>query len=144
MQINGRWVDDDRQVYRPYIFAEIETETGDWIECPLLVDTGADRTVLSADVLSRLGRATGRSPIQLGGIGGTVETLQVQTKIKLTKIDGTTLLLNGYFSAFSDPAALDSPVLGRDVLNRFTLIVDYEGKTVCLLHGLHRYVIQGP
>jgi hypothetical protein len=142
MRINGRWVEDDGAVLRPYIPCEIETEAGGWIVCPMLVDTGADRTVFSADILARLGRPFAPAPVQLGGVGGAVETLRVWTRMRLTKEDGTKVFSNGYYSAFSNPAALDHPVLGRDVLQHFALIVDYVGDTVCRVREGHRYVIQ--
>ena len=52
MQINGEWAAGDDGIVRPIIRSEILTNTGLWIKAPFLVDTGTDRTVLSAAILA--------------------------------------------------------------------------------------------
>jgi predicted aspartyl protease len=142
MRIDGLWVEDEGGVRRPYFLAKVETHSGDWIDCPFLVDTGADRTVFSAGVLKQLGRSTTLSPVQLGGVGGAVETMLVWTQIKFSNTDGTPIVVNGNYAAFTNPVALEESVLGRDIHNIFAVIVDRAGDTVCLLRDRHRYVIQ--
>jgi hypothetical protein len=114
---------------------------GDWETVHFLVDVGADRTVFSAGVL----RATGIQPApaiqQLEGVGGRAESVVVDTGIRMTREDGTTIIVNGSFAAFPNPAALDMCVLGRDVTNLFAVIVDRPQDVVCLLAGNHRYTI---
>lgn len=54
MLISGVWHACDDGVLRPVIPAEVQTQDGSWIKAPFLVDTEADRTVLSADILTAL------------------------------------------------------------------------------------------
>lgn len=58
MHFNGEWLQCDDGIVRPVIRAEVETNGGSWRALELLVDTGADRTVLSANVLESLNLAT--------------------------------------------------------------------------------------
>ncbi|MBI2808427.1 MAG: hypothetical protein HYX68_25860 [Planctomycetes bacterium] len=59
----------------------------------------------------------------------------------MKRSDGTSVSLHGEFAAFTDPAALDMSVLGRDITNLFAAIVDRPRDVVCLLGQKHRYVI---
>ncbi len=54
MHINGVWSLCDDDVLRPVIYGEILTGSGLWVPTEFLVDTGADRTVLSAATLAIL------------------------------------------------------------------------------------------
>jgi hypothetical protein len=142
MRIDGSWIETETTVNRPFILAKIQTVAGAWIDCPLLIDTGADRTVLSAEILGQLGRATVAAPRQLGGVGGTVETVQVWAPLRFTTSDGSPITINGPYAAFTDHAALEESVLGWDVLGHFGLVIDKTNKLICLVRDRHRYVIQ--
>jgi hypothetical protein len=78
------------------------------------VDTGADCTVLSADIVAQLNLPTVLATRQLGGIGGSVETRELWTEIKFTRTDGGSAAISGSYGAFTDPAALEESVLVRD------------------------------
>jgi hypothetical protein len=54
MRINGEWALCDDDAVRPILRGELQTADGRWVQAPLLVDTGADCTVLSADVFDAL------------------------------------------------------------------------------------------
>src|SRR5262245_43577347 len=54
MRFNGYWAHAGGNIRRPMLFAEIETATGGWVGYDFLIDTGADVTVLSPDVLQNL------------------------------------------------------------------------------------------
>ena len=54
MRINGQWFLSADGISRPVMPAHLRTGNGAWIAAPFLVDTGADRTVLSAGVLAIL------------------------------------------------------------------------------------------
>lgn len=140
MLIVGEWRETATTVPRPYIRAHVEAHDGSWVECLFLVDTGADRTVLSADVGLQLGRPTVPSPRQLGGIGGAVETREVWTTLRLYGVNGHPFNVAGSYGVFVDPAAGEC-ILGYDVLLLFALIVDKPAGTVCLIHSPHRYII---
>jgi predicted aspartyl protease len=142
MRIDGYWARDEDVLTRPVFRIQVMTATGEWLPASFLLDTGADRTVICADVLNKLEKPTTQAVRQLGGVGGAVETLEVWTDLKFSRSDGGTVVVNGRFAAFTDPFALEESVLGRDILARFAIVVDEENKTLCLLHGRHRAVIQ--
>lgn len=141
MRINGEWLvclDGDT---RPVIRAEILLDDGTWLEIRLLLDTGADCTVFSSDVLaaSRLQSLAGRS--QIGGVGGVVDTKIVRTQIRFRCDDSVLVVFRGDYAAFSQPDVLDMSVLGRDILDSFAIIVDRPANIVAILGGNHLYTI---
>jgi predicted aspartyl protease len=81
MRFNGEWLQCDDGIVRPVIRVEILTGDHGWRAVELLVDTGADRTVLSAHVLASLHLPSTEPDNQLGGLGGLVEAVTVATQI---------------------------------------------------------------
>ena len=142
MRFDGRWLHCDDAVVRPILFAEILTEVGTWHSLELLVDTGADRTVLSANVWQSLGFEAKASAMQLAGLGGFVQAVAVRTQLRFQREDGSPVLFRGEYAACLDPSALDVSVLGRDILDLFTLIADRKGNVLTLVSGTHSYAIQ--
>jgi len=114
---------------------------GSLIQAEFLADTGADVTVLCADILSKLGLPPLTSQTQLAGVGGTAASVRVGTAIYLRRDDGGTAVFRGQFAAFTELEALDLSVLGRDISNLFALIVDRPRDLVCLLGSGHQYSI---
>ena len=53
IQIDGEWLLCDDGIVRPVIRGEILDSDGLWVPSAFLVDTGADRTVFSAEVTVR-------------------------------------------------------------------------------------------
>ena len=141
MRIDGQWLLCDDGIVRPVIASEILASDGSWVKVRLLVDTGADRTVFSAEDLAVLQLSPLPSLQQLGGVGGEAATVRVETQIRMAVDDGGKATFRGQFSAFTDPDALDMSVLGRDITDFFALIVDRPGDTVCLLGQQHGYAI---
>ncbi|MDP7253818.1 MAG: hypothetical protein QGF00_29730 [Planctomycetota bacterium] len=47
MLIKGDWHLCDDEIYRPVIIGEIRSSDNLWVKVPMLLDTGADRTVLA-------------------------------------------------------------------------------------------------
>jgi hypothetical protein len=76
------WCDDG--LIRPVIHAEIQARDGSWIKAPLLLDTGADRTVFSTDILTALRLQPVVAETRLGGVGGVASAILVETRIRLT------------------------------------------------------------
>jgi hypothetical protein len=142
MRIDGIWLPGDDGEVRPILPAKLWSAAGTEVECQFLIDTGADHTVLSADLLVRLGLPTRPASHRLGGVGGEVEPVSVFAQIQLLKSDGEWVQVGIECYAFQDPNTLDMSVIGRDLLNLFSLIVDRRGNTVCLVDFGHRYVIQ--
>jgi hypothetical protein len=54
MRIDGAWRVCDDGVVRPVIVGEIKAPDGSWVDVPFLVDSAADRTVLSAGAASTI------------------------------------------------------------------------------------------
>jgi hypothetical protein len=120
---------------------EVTAHDGTPVQTLFLADTGADRTVLSANILTALGPLPALMTQQLGGVGGKATAVIVDTAIHLARDDGGTALFRGSFAAFTDAEALDMSVLGREITNLFALIVDRPREIVCLLGQDHDYTI---
>jgi len=141
MRIDGEWLLFNDGVLRPVIRAEILTSDGRRQPAEFLVDTGADRTVLSAATLSKLGLEPVVTQARLSGMGGLVDSVLVETEIQLTRETGGKVNFRGQFAAVTELEALDISVLGRDITGLFAVIVDQPGNVVSLLTQRHRYSI---
>jgi hypothetical protein len=64
------WLICEDWAVRPVLHGEILAEDGTWHSVDFLLDTGADRTVISADVLGLLGLSESAAAEQLAGVGG--------------------------------------------------------------------------
>jgi hypothetical protein len=141
MQIPGLWHLCDDGMIRPVIRGEILAAGGSWIKTTFLVDTGADRTVFSADILAALGLPSISGADLLGGVGGIANSVVVQSQIRLTQDDAGKVVFNGQFAGFTELETLDMSVLGRDIFDLFAVIVDRQNDTVCLVGQQHYYTI---
>ena len=126
---------------RPVIRGELQASDATWVKAPFLVDTGADRSVISAEILSALHLRPIDSPDRLSGVGGLADSVIVETRIRFTVDEGGKAVFVGRFAGFTDMEALDMSVLGRDILNVFALLADRRADTVCLLGQRHFYTI---
>jgi len=143
MVIVGRWLQSADGVTRPMIRTGVVRLDGSTVEDAFLVDVGADRTVFSAHFFATL-QLPGRPPdagMKLEGISGRCAFVWVETALIFTRNDGSTTRVKGEVAAFTDPAATDFSILGRDVLNNFDVIISWPRKEVLLLAGNHRYQI---
>ena len=141
MRLPGFWLLCDDGILRPVFRGEMATVNGNSVPAEFLVDTGADRTVLCASVLQRLGLPHVPANKQLVGAGGAVDTVIVDTAIHLQRDDGGAAIFRCQFAAFREPDALDTSVLGRDISNLLVLIVDRPRHLICLLGAGHQYAI---
>ena len=141
MLIRGRWTLCDDGIFRPVMEGELLTSDGSWLPVELLVDVGADRSVITAGVLANLALPQLPSPHQLGGVGGAAPTVAVATHLRLPLPGGASIKFQGSFAAFTEAEALDMCVLGRDILNLFAVIIDRPGDTVCMIGQGHGYTI---
>lgn len=141
MRINGEWLLCDDDIVRPVIRAQLLKGTGDWLVAEFLLDTGADRTVLNARALHKLGLPLLEPEDGISGLGGLTNSVLIETKLNLPRDDGTAVIFTSRFTAVTDPTALDFCILGRDILDLFSVIIDRAGDVVCLLSQRHRYAI---
>jgi predicted aspartyl protease len=132
----------DDGVQGPVLPAKILPRSGEPVPCTFLVDTGADHTVIPAELLRDLGLPSVPSTRQIGGVGGVVESVLIHPQVMFLKDNGDWLTVAIQCFAFTIDNAVDMPILGRDVTNLFALIVDHASDVVCLVRDRHRYVIQ--
>jgi predicted aspartyl protease len=144
MRINGEWYLCDDEVVRPVIRGEVMNVSGFWEPALFLVDTGADRTVLSAAILELLGFQPNETVDGIGGVGGIAKSVVINTKIRLSCDDESKAVFQGEYAALTHLEVLDISVLGRDMMDMFSVIVDRHAEVVCLLQQRHRYIIQKP
>ena len=142
MLCKGEWFRSADGIVRPIMRAEILGGDGSWRSIAFLVDTGADRTVISAGVLGLLDLYGVQPEDRIGGVGGLVDSVDVTTQIRLARGNSQWVTLRGTYAACLREETLDISVLGRDILNIFAVIVDRAADRVVLLHGSDSYAIQ--
>ena len=146
MRVEGRWHLFDDGVLRPVIDAFVQTAAGTWQSLMLLLDAGADRTVLEARLLSMLeplAVPADQAP-ELGGVGGKANCIFVRTRLGFVRDDGRLVNVLGPFGVFADLTSSDVSILGRDVTNNFDVIYSFPQGEVMLLAPPHRYEIHFP
>jgi len=124
MLIAGKWQVGDDGVLRPLVRAAVSGIDGRLVADDFLIDSGADRTVLSAALLARLSLPTRSAPSgsTLSGIGGGCAFVLVTSAVEFIREDGGAVRVRGEFAGFTDPTATDVSILGRDVLNRLDIL----------------------
>jgi hypothetical protein len=144
MQIVGEWLACDDGVTRPVVRGRVAAADGTLSPDVFLIDSGADRTVLAAALFARLGFPTnGSSPgYGLEGVGGRCPFVLVTSVLEFNRDDGGPVHVRGEFAAFTDPAASDLSILGRDVLGNFDVILSRRRNEVLLLAPNHQYRVE--
>jgi hypothetical protein len=141
MRLNGEWLQCDDGDIRPVIRGELCGADGVWRPLEFLVDTGADRTVFSARALQESQLPQLPPEIPVGGFGGISSTVLVQSRFRMLCDDGTRAVFHGRFAACKEIDAIELSVLGRDVLNMFTLILDRGADVISIIRAGHGYTI---
>ena len=142
MLIKGEWLLCDDGVLRPVLRGEILAANGVWEAAEFLIDTGADRTVFNAPLLSKAGLQADQAQEAIAGLGGLAASVLVTTQIRLTRETSAKVTFRGQYAAVTEVTALDMSVLGRDLLGLFAVIVDQPASSVCLLSQRHHYRIE--
>jgi len=138
MRVNGAWLPGEDGEMRPIVPGLVRLTNNRWLEISLLLDAGADRTVLSARFLKQLeDLQTTSSPILLSGVGGNTDSITVETAIAFARDDGQVVTVRGTFGVFTQSESADLSILGRDVTNNFTVIYDYPHQIIALLAPPH-------
>jgi hypothetical protein len=90
MLIAGEWWVCDDGVTRPVVAAQVQGGGGTFHYERFLLDSGADRTVLSAPLLNRTGLQQAAPPqgMALAGVGGTQGFVVVTTVLEFTRDGG--------------------------------------------------------
>ena len=136
--ISGYFRLDDNGVMRPYIDLDVDFHAplNTRIRISFIVDTGADRTLLSANVARELERQFGFDNRSLargnpvGGLGGTVDT----RSIGATLSQGSFWITMPVHIIDAVPGPNSAPsLLGRDMLDDFALFMERRSDRVLLL-----------
>lgn len=141
MRIRGSWLQGDDLIKRPVIDIRVSGAHGGLLFESFLIDTGSDRTVLSADFLRRIQLPINPPPpgLSLVGIGGSGRFGLVRTVLELPADDGRFVRVRAECAAFTDAPATDMSILGRDILDIFDVIVSSQRNEVLLLSQSHQY-----
>jgi hypothetical protein len=142
MLIPGVWLLCPDGIVRPVLRGEVEAADGSWVKAPFLLDTGADRTVFSANILAALGLQSFMPSQKLAGAGGERSSVLVDTRIQFCTEDGNRVVFRAQYAAVTELEALDMSALGRDITNLFAVIVDRPRDLVGLLSQRHQYTIE--
>ena len=143
MQIKGEWLTCDDGVTRPVAIAHLPDADGKPRAERFLVDSGADRTVLSASILAKLKLAPVQPPEGSGlvGVGGRTPYVLIAAVLVFAREGGGFARVRGEFAAFSELSATDFSVLGRDILNNFDVILSRPRSELLHLAPNHRYLV---
>lgn len=144
MVIVGSWMTCDDGETRPVIRIGAAAARSQVMRADFLVDSGADRTVFDPGFLAELQLPSQPPPsgMTFEGVGGASPFVVVTTVLELTGADGAIARVKGQFGAFTDPAAIDLCILGRDVLQHFDVIVSRRRNQVLLLAANHEYLVK--
>lgn len=94
----------------------------DAVMLPMLVDTGADATLVPAQIVHRLGLP----PVDVVAVSG-VDGLKQRATVHLASVEVGELRVSARIVAYADEA-----ILGRDVLNQGIVTLDGPGLTISL------------
>lgn len=142
MRFDGHWARCEDGVVRPLLRVDILCNSEKWHSFRMLIDTGADRTVLSADAWRAVDTQADDGGFQIEGVGGAVSAVRLPVTLRLKRSDGQPVTFRAEVAACREDAVLDMSVLGRDIIDMFTLIADRESDVLALLGGNHSYSIQ--
>jgi hypothetical protein len=146
MRIVGEWFLCPDGMVRPTLEGRADDVTGSDCEERFLVDPGADATVFAAGFAQRLGLPQAAHPagVGLAGVGGRQAYVLIRTTLTFRAEDGSPARFQASFASFTDLAAADMSILGRDVLDHFDLIMSRRRDEVLLLATIHRYQVEPP
>ena len=143
MVISGWWQESDDGITRPMVTVNIIAADGSKVEQLFLIDSGADCTVFTLDLFSHLNfpASSNGQTTALHGVVGATSGVIVSTSLMLQTTEGVNVSIKGNFTALTDPTAIDTSILGRDVLANFNVILSRRRNEVLLVAGNHNYSI---
>ena len=124
----------------PFVEASIRATDGKWVKVFFLIDLGADGTYLPSEYLKKLGIQLNGAKVEdnITGVGGQkVKYIPFTTQLRFrSNVVRRTFDLE--IGVFTQEESLDIPVLGRDVMNFFTLLCDLKANLVWLIDEADR------
>ena len=107
MRFDGEWLTCDDGIVRPIVRCEVLGSDGQWRSVEFLLDSGADRTVLSTNVLGAMKLDEWLPGAEIRGVGGVAATVAVKTQIRLTRENFEKVVFRGEFVGCRDGNLLD-------------------------------------
>ena len=136
--ISGYYQIDDNDIRRPYIDLDVDfpAPINARLKVSFVVDTGADRTLLSAQVAQDLERRFNfdirslEPDISIAGVGGLVDTRRIEATLSQGRhwIETPVLIID----AVPGPNTVTS-LLGRDFIDDYALFLERRNERVLLL-----------
>ncbi len=135
MRFEGRWLAGADGVERPVFDGLIAAPGGVQLAVSLLIDTGADLTVLAPAVAEQLAGLVQPTPTAtvVGGVGGTQQVYELAVDLLLPTTTGQRARIRGPLPILLEPGSLELSVIGRNLLDQFTLIYSRPHQTLLLL-----------
>ncbi|MBM3241476.1 hypothetical protein FJZ31_34780 [Candidatus Poribacteria bacterium] len=124
----------------PFVEASVRAADEKWIDMFFLIDLGADGTYLPSKYMKELGIQLEEARIEndVTGVGGQrVEYIPFITQLKFES-NGDLRIFDLSIGVFTQEESLDIPILGRDVMNFFTLLCDLKANLVWLIDEADR------
>ncbi|MBC8162791.1 MAG: hypothetical protein H7Z42_16395 [Roseiflexaceae bacterium] len=135
MRIDGRWFRFPDGIERPVVDAHLLLPGGQLAALSLVIDSGADFTVLTHTVIQQ--PAPYVQPIPFGqvaiGVGGTTAMQALSVDLVLTAISGQQARLSGPIPVLSSQSGLAFSALGRNAIDLFDLIYSQRRGLIALL-----------
>lgn len=141
MIISGKWAECEDGFVRPLVQGFVLNSESVAVPITFILDAGADRTLLSAEVYGKLGLPPIGSRDRLSGLGGMQDIVQVETKIGFRADNGHLFIYGSQYCCVTSAAAIETSLLGRDLLDIFAIVVDRQSDRICLLVEGHPYHI---
>jgi hypothetical protein len=143
MLIAGEWFVSNDGIARPVLSVDVAVGDNERQAERFLLDSGADRTVFSRGLLSRL-QVSGTAPPTGQAVFtamGAARFVVVQATLAFAAAQGRPAIVHGEFAAFTQESTLEMSILGRDVLDNFDVILSRRRDEVLLLSGNHYYQV---
>lgn len=124
MRIKGKWQTGADGIARPVFEGYVATANGNQFPVTLLIDTGADLTVLAPTVAQQLAGMVQPTALDTtaSGVGGTLQLHELAVDLLLPTTSGRRARIHGPLPVLLNSGSLEFSVLGRDVLDQFALI----------------------
>jgi hypothetical protein len=144
MRIEGRWLPGPGGVARPVLDGYLAAPGGFQLALSFLIDTGADSTILAPDGAQHLSGVAQPTPTGATaiGIGGALPMHELAVDLLLPTHAGQRARIHGPLPIVLTLGALELSVIGRDVLDQFTLIYDHPQGLLFLLTPPDTYALR--
>ena len=142
MIFNGRYSQPTpNNPLAPFVEAGIRATDGKWVSVFFLIDLGADGTYLPSKYIEELDIQIDQVKTEddVAGVGGQrIKHVSFTTQLRFINKVKDEKIFDVEIGVFTQEEALDLPVLGRDVMNFFTLLCDARANLVWLMDEADR------